>query len=340
MGSGRSTTAGRATRSRYPTTPEVRAGPLHQPRRGHLRREGWTAPWYIQPSFPVLYRKDVLARAGVAVPTTWSALLKSMRGPEREGNHADRRRHQGRVVRRMAVLDHRRAGITSISDVLDATTGKAKFTDPTLAAWWTRVQRRPRDNVLERRHRLARPRPGPAALGRRQERDDGGGRRRTSRTSSRSVSQVGATAMSKAWAVRRQARLDLADGRHHRLDEVPRGGGRLHHVHAHPGAAGSVVQDDRGVPGRQSVQHEPDHPAAAEGAVRPREEGLSIPGELHPAGARFEGLLRTVPARARRQHDGPEGGRGDREGRAADPADAAEDDGELQDMVCLVPVEA
>ena len=30
----------------------------------------WTAPWYVQPSFPVLYRKDVLAKAGVAAPTT------------------------------------------------------------------------------------------------------------------------------------------------------------------------------------------------------------------------------------------------------------------------------
>ena len=38
----------------------------------------WTAPWYVQPSFPVLYRKDVLAKAGVKVPTTWSALLNVM----------------------------------------------------------------------------------------------------------------------------------------------------------------------------------------------------------------------------------------------------------------------
>src|SRR3954451_149712 len=35
----------------------------------------WTAPWYVQPSFPVLYRKDVMAKAGVKVPATWSALL-------------------------------------------------------------------------------------------------------------------------------------------------------------------------------------------------------------------------------------------------------------------------
>jgi hypothetical protein len=31
-------------------------------------------------------------------------------------------------------------GIKSISDVLDATTGKKKFTDPDMAAWWTRLQ--------------------------------------------------------------------------------------------------------------------------------------------------------------------------------------------------------
>ena len=30
----------------------------------------WTAPWYVQPSFPVLYRKDVLAKAGVNPPQT------------------------------------------------------------------------------------------------------------------------------------------------------------------------------------------------------------------------------------------------------------------------------
>ena len=35
----------------------------------------WTAPWYTQPSFPVLYRKDVLAKAGVQPPVTWPDLL-------------------------------------------------------------------------------------------------------------------------------------------------------------------------------------------------------------------------------------------------------------------------
>src|SRR5581483_944898 len=35
----------------------------------------WTAGWYVQPSFPVLYRKDVLAKAGVKPPQTWAQLL-------------------------------------------------------------------------------------------------------------------------------------------------------------------------------------------------------------------------------------------------------------------------
>ena len=34
----------------------------------------YTAPWYVQPSFPVLYRKDVLKNAGIAAaPTNWDA---------------------------------------------------------------------------------------------------------------------------------------------------------------------------------------------------------------------------------------------------------------------------
>jgi raffinose/stachyose/melibiose transport system substrate-binding protein len=100
----------------------------------------WTAPWYVQPSFPVLYRKDVLAKAGVAVPTTWSALLKS----------CDQLNAKGITPIAGGIKDGwfggwlfsiiGAQGITSISDVLDATTGQAKFTDPKLAAYWTRLQ--------------------------------------------------------------------------------------------------------------------------------------------------------------------------------------------------------
>jgi raffinose/stachyose/melibiose transport system substrate-binding protein len=100
----------------------------------------WTAPWYVQPSFPVLYRKDVLAKAGVAVPRTWAAMLKA----------CDRLNAKGITPFAGGVKDGwfggwlysiiGAQGIRSISDVLDATTGKKKFTDPDQAAWWTRLQ--------------------------------------------------------------------------------------------------------------------------------------------------------------------------------------------------------
>ncbi len=100
----------------------------------------WTAPWYVQPSFPVLYRKDVLAKAGVKPPTTWAALLSA----------CDKLNAQGITPIAGGIKDGwfggwlfsiiGAQGISSISNVLDATTGKAKFTDPKLAAYWTRLQ--------------------------------------------------------------------------------------------------------------------------------------------------------------------------------------------------------
>src|SRR5581483_4347121 len=100
----------------------------------------WTAPWYVQPSFPVLYRKDVLAKAGVAPPQTWSQLMSA----------CTKLRAKGITPMAGGIKDGwfggwlysiiGAQGIRSISDVLDATTGKAKFTDPTQAAWWTRLQ--------------------------------------------------------------------------------------------------------------------------------------------------------------------------------------------------------
>ena len=100
----------------------------------------WTAPWYVQPSFPVLYRTDVLKKAGVAVPRTWAAMLKA----------CDTLNAKGITPFAGGIKDGwfggwlysiiGAQGVKSISDVLDATTGKKKFTDPDMAAWWTRLQ--------------------------------------------------------------------------------------------------------------------------------------------------------------------------------------------------------
>jgi raffinose/stachyose/melibiose transport system substrate-binding protein len=100
----------------------------------------WTAPWYVQPSFPVLYRKDVLKKAGVAVPRTWAAMLKACDTLNAKGitPFAGGIKDGWFGGWLYAIIGAQ--GIESISDVLDATTGKKKFTDPDMAAWWTRLQ--------------------------------------------------------------------------------------------------------------------------------------------------------------------------------------------------------
>ncbi len=100
----------------------------------------WTAGWYVQPSFPVLYRKDVLAKAGVAPPRTWTQLLAA----------CDKLNAKGIVPIAGGISDGwfggwlyatiGAQGIHSVGDVLGAVAGKKKFTDPAQAAWWTRLQ--------------------------------------------------------------------------------------------------------------------------------------------------------------------------------------------------------
>jgi multiple sugar transport system substrate-binding protein len=101
----------------------------------------YTAPWYIQPSFPVLYRKDVLSRAGIAAaPTTWTQLI------------ADCKTLRAKGITPMAggVKDGWFGGwlysilgsqsVSSVESVKQAVVGTKKFTDPDLAAWWTRLE--------------------------------------------------------------------------------------------------------------------------------------------------------------------------------------------------------
>ena len=99
----------------------------------------WTAGWYVQPSFPVLYRKDVLRKAGVAVPRTWPQLLSA----------CDRLNQKGITPLAGGLKDGFFGGwlyallgaqnIKSVGDVLKAVVGKKHFTDPDQAAWWQRL---------------------------------------------------------------------------------------------------------------------------------------------------------------------------------------------------------
>ena len=100
----------------------------------------YSAPWYIQPSFPVLYRKDVLAKAGIAAaPTTFTQLI------------ADCKTLRSKGITPIAggVKDGWFGGwlysilgsqsVSSVDEVKQAVIGTKKFTDPDLAAWWTQL---------------------------------------------------------------------------------------------------------------------------------------------------------------------------------------------------------
>jgi raffinose/stachyose/melibiose transport system substrate-binding protein len=100
----------------------------------------WTAPWYVQPSFPVLYRKDVLQSAGISqAPTSWDELLAD----------CSTLRAKGITPIAGGVKDGWFGGwlysilgsqsLTSIDDLKQAVIGDTKFTDPALAEWWTRL---------------------------------------------------------------------------------------------------------------------------------------------------------------------------------------------------------
>jgi raffinose/stachyose/melibiose transport system substrate-binding protein len=100
----------------------------------------WTAPWYVQPSFPVLYRNDVLETAGVEPPETWDDLLAAcdtlraagitpLAGGIKDGWFG------GWLYSMIGVQ-----GVGSVSDVLDAVAGEQSFTDEQHAEWWNRLQ--------------------------------------------------------------------------------------------------------------------------------------------------------------------------------------------------------
>jgi raffinose/stachyose/melibiose transport system substrate-binding protein len=99
-----------------------------------------TAPWYVNPQFPLLVRKDVLAAHGLQTPTTWSQLLTT----------CDKLSAAGVTPIAGGVKDGWFGGwlyamlgaqsVNSQADVIAAVTGRHKFTDPEQAAWWQRLE--------------------------------------------------------------------------------------------------------------------------------------------------------------------------------------------------------
>jgi multiple sugar transport system substrate-binding protein len=100
----------------------------------------WTAPWYVNPSFPVLANKDLLSQNGLQVPRTWDDLLKtcdtlSAKGIDTLAGGVKDGWFGGWLYSMLGVQS-----ISSQQEVLDAVVGKGSFTDPAMADWWTRLQ--------------------------------------------------------------------------------------------------------------------------------------------------------------------------------------------------------
>jgi raffinose/stachyose/melibiose transport system substrate-binding protein len=99
-----------------------------------------TAPWYVNPQFPVLVRKDVLAAHGVDVPKTWDQLMAA----------CDTLHKAGVTTLAGGVKDGWFGGwlysmiggqsVSSQKDVTAAVVGDQKFTDAPQAEWWSRLE--------------------------------------------------------------------------------------------------------------------------------------------------------------------------------------------------------
>jgi raffinose/stachyose/melibiose transport system substrate-binding protein len=98
-----------------------------------------TAPWYVQPSFPLLYRKDVLQKAGVQPPTDWTSLLSACDALDAKGITPISGGLKDGFFAGWLFSMIGGQGV-QLSDVLDAVTGQQKFNDPKQAAWWQRLQ--------------------------------------------------------------------------------------------------------------------------------------------------------------------------------------------------------
>lgn len=99
----------------------------------------WTAPWYVQPSFPVLYRRSVFKDAGVEIPETWDDLLGACKELSSKGV----------IPMSLGVKDgflggwlYSMLGVQNVevSDVLDAVAGEQSFAESPNGDWWKALQ--------------------------------------------------------------------------------------------------------------------------------------------------------------------------------------------------------
>lgn len=100
----------------------------------------WTAPWYVQPSFPLLIRNDVLAEYGQDLPETWTDLMSVCSALSDEGvttiaGGVKDGWFGGWLYSMLGAQD-----LSSEKDVIAASAGEQSFADAPHSTWWDRLE--------------------------------------------------------------------------------------------------------------------------------------------------------------------------------------------------------
>ena len=103
----------------------------------------WSAAWYLQPSYPIVYNKEAFAAAGLdpaAPPATWDEFLAACdafaaRDMALIGLGVKDTWGAGRFL-----LDSLAQQVTGVGEVLQAVTGETAFTDPQYVTFFQRWQ--------------------------------------------------------------------------------------------------------------------------------------------------------------------------------------------------------
>lgn len=102
--------------------------------------KNWAAPWYVQPSFPVLYRNSVFEDAGVEIPEDFDGLLETCKVMNEKGV----------IPMALGVKDgflggwlYSMLGVQNVTlkDVVGATGGDGSFSEPPNSEWWAELQK-------------------------------------------------------------------------------------------------------------------------------------------------------------------------------------------------------
>ena len=236
----------------------------------------WSAAWYLQPSYPIVYNKEAFTAAGLdpeTPPATWDEFLAA----------CDAFAAHDMPLIGLGVKDTWGTGrfwmdslvqqVEGVGQVLQAVTGETSFTDPPVCQLLRPLAGDGPPRLLPRRRGLARHVHRPATRAAGQGRAHLHHRLRAGllrRGIGEENTGVYEDAGHRRRSVQGPARLDLADAGGDLVGErrPESHGRRFHHVPAHAGTTGRLLRGDRRAPVRRPLRPGADRGPAGAAALR------------------------------------------------------------------------